>query len=113
MPMHRHHHKAAAVEKRGAEMLVAPKAVAPPAPVFVFAWNWKADTGNPASNVVFLVRSATVTKPCAPVCSWPIVGTTTATRWTNTINKAALGLVLFSVTASNRVTHYESGFATK
>jgi hypothetical protein len=114
VPMHRNHKSAAVERGAGAKALApAPKAVVPPTPVLVLAWTWLPDTGNPASNIVFLVRSATVIKPCAPTRAWPIVGTTTALRWTNTINKSASGLVLFSVTASNQVSYCESGFATK
>lgn len=117
VPMHRHH-KAAAVEKRGAEMLVAPKAVVPPAPVFVFAWNWLADTNNPSSNVVFIVRSTTLAHGITNGCSlaslpWMPVGVTHVQRWTNTINQAASGMPVFSVIASNTVRRLPSGFATK
>jgi hypothetical protein len=97
----------------GAKALLTPKVIVPPARPMVLAWNWTGNALNPASNIVFLVRSNAVVKPCAPALSWKVVASTTATRWTNTVNKSAVGLVLFSVTASNRVTQLESGFATR
>ena len=117
-PVHRHHKSAAVVQGAGAKALEAPKIVVPPAPFFVFIWNWLADTNNPSSNVVFIVRSANLAHGITNGCSlaslpWLPVGVTRVQRWTNTINQAASGMPVFSVIASNTVRRLPSGFATR
>ncbi len=58
-------------------------------------WTWKPDADNPASNVVFLVHSGSLS---APVKSWPVVAVTTTDYWRITTGPTS---AFFFVSASN------------
>jgi hypothetical protein len=66
-------------------------------------WNWIATPDNPASNIVFLIRSTTNLAQAA--ACWTIVGITTTNRWQF---QASLPRAFFRVQASNTVTHLTS-----
>lgn len=99
----------------GAAALMAPRAVIPPAKTnyVVLSWTWTTNAMNRDRNdILFLVRSLQTNQFARPALSWPIVATTTNTRWTNAVDRAAK-CAWFAVTASNKLTHYESDFATR
>lgn len=98
----------------GSESLLAPKVVIPPAKTnyVVLRWSWSPDEYNWRSNIVFVVRSVSTNQFAAPNMSWPVVGTTTNLAWTNIVDRL-VRCRWFAVTASNKLNHLESSWATR
>lgn len=69
------------------------------------AWDWTPTPDNPASNVVFCVRSGATILPDRH--AYPVVGVTSSLSWPFTVDPAKAG-AFFVVTASNIVTGKES-----
>jgi hypothetical protein len=68
-------------------------------------WDWTPNTGNPWSNMVFVVVSNTV--PSTPRSAWPVYAVVTTNSCPLKINPS-VPQVFFFVFASNTVTGYVS-----
>ena len=98
-----------AVLQQKQSMAMAAAAGAPPPPHVQLSCDWYPDAHNPASNVVFNVRRGDSLRSPA---SWPVIGT--VSPGDTELRVGAVGAIGFlTVTASNTVTHMESGFATR
>lgn len=99
----------------GAASLIAPRVVVPPPKTnyIVLSWTWKTNAMNMDRNdIVFVVRSLKTNQFVKPSLSWPVVVLTTNMAWTNVVDKSAQ-CVWHVVTASNKLTHYESDWARR
>ena len=109
IPIIKRPHKSAAVERgAGAAKLIAKLAPAQPKIAAIgkrLAWNWATNADNPASNIVFLVRSNNVLLLSRH--AYPVVGISTSNSFPFTVNPAQ-PTGFFVITASNTVTHLES-----
>ena len=98
-----------AVPKQKQSMATAAAAGAPTLPHVQLSCDWYPDAQNPASNVVFNVRRGDSLRSPA---SWPVIGT--VSPGDTELRVGTVGTIGFlTVTASNTVTHMESGFATR
>jgi len=105
---HRPHKSAAVHQGAGAAKLIA-KAVPKVSKVTIktrsMVWDWTPNTGNPWSNMVFVVVSNTV--PSTPRSAWPVYAVVTTNSCPLTINPS-VPQAFFFVFASNTVTGYVS-----
>ena len=98
-----------AVPQQKQSMATAAAAGAPTPPHVQLSCDWYPDAQNPASNVVFNVRRGDFLRSPA---SWPVIGTVSPDD--ERLSVGPVGTIGFlTVTASNTVTHMESGFATR
>ena len=98
-----------AVPQQKQSVATAAAAGAPTPPHVQLSCDWYPDAQNPASNVVFNVRRGDSLRSPA---SWPVIGT--VSPGDTELRVGTVGTIGFlTVTASNTVTHMESGFATR
>jgi len=108
-PLPPRHHKPFAYQGAGAKDLLAKKSPARPMLVIQvgkkLVWDWTPDAQNPASNVVFLIRSNSTLM--AVRYSYPVVAVVKTNEWPFTVDQSKQS-VFFVVTSSNTATHLES-----
>ena len=107
-PMPKVYRHAEITQGMGAAALIAKKAPARPMVVSegrALVWNWTPDASNPATNIVFLVRS---NSSLALLRSkWPIVAVVNTNYWPFTVDTTKR-VVFFTVFSSNTVSHLVS-----